>query len=89
MKINFERCTGESLMQMYRHYFDVADLPAGFDPARLPDRRWTPAEATQIFLHNMYDPPRSLEDLIRLEPATFINNNQLTDLESDVSSSDN
>ena len=81
MKINFERCTAESLLQMYRHYFETEDLPAGFEPSRLPEQRWTPAEATQIFLNNLYDPPQSLEDLVRLEPATLVGGH-MTDTES-------
>ena len=71
MKINFERCTTESLLQMYCHFFHD-DLPVGFEPSRLSERRWTPAEATQIFLNNLCDPPQSLEDLVRLEPSTLV-----------------
>jgi hypothetical protein len=69
MKINFERCTPACLLDMYRHYFETSSLPAGFDPCLLPDRRWTPAEATQVFLNNMYDPAQALQDLIHLEPT--------------------
>jgi hypothetical protein len=71
MKINFQRCTGTSLIQMYRHYFDTKELPPSVDTSHLPELRWTPAEATQIFLNNMYDPPQALEDLIRLEPTAL------------------
>jgi hypothetical protein len=28
MKLKFERCTAESLVEMFRHYFDT-DLPEG------------------------------------------------------------
>ena len=71
MKINFERCTQKCLLEMYQHYFETDTTPTNFDLSRLPEKRWTPAEATQIFLNNMYDPPNALEDLIRLEPTAL------------------
>jgi hypothetical protein len=33
--------------------------------------RWTPAEATQIFLNNMHNPTKGLQDLISLQPGTI------------------
>eukprot|EP00088_Acartia_fossae_P035615 TRINITY_DN3672_c0_g1_i6.p1 TRINITY_DN3672_c0_g1~~TRINITY_DN3672_c0_g1_i6.p1 ORF type:complete len:542 (-),score=211.02 TRINITY_DN3672_c0_g1_i6:97-1722(-) len=62
LKVKFNKCTKESLIQMYQHYF-TKELPAGFDPASLPDNEWTPAEATQVFLNNMFTPEQSLDTL--------------------------
>ena len=36
---------------MYLHYFDEESIPEGFDVTELPDKRWTPAEATQVISH--------------------------------------
>jgi hypothetical protein len=33
--------------------------------------RWTPAEATQIFLNNMHDPAKGMQQLINLHPASI------------------
>lgn len=88
MKIKFDRCTGSCLLDMYRHYFETDDLPPSFDPSHLPDYRWTPAEATQIFLNNMYDPPRVLEDLILLEPTVLFTGHGTDCPESDAAAGD-
>jgi hypothetical protein len=46
-------------------------LNQGFDLASLPEMRWTPAEATQIFLNNMNSPAKGLEDLVKLTPGNI------------------
>lgn len=70
MKLKFERCTVESLVEMFSHYFDM-DLPEDFDASQLPEMRWTPAEASQVFLNNMNDPAKSLRDLVDLMPENI------------------
>ena len=41
------------------------------DVDSLPTMRWTPAEATQIFLNNMHDPVKGIRDLVDLQPASI------------------
>ncbi len=71
LKVKFNKCTKESLIQMYQHYF-TSDLPADFDPASLPDLEWTPAEATQVFLNNMFTPEQSLQTLAKSKKGNYV-----------------
>jgi len=71
LKVKFEKCTREHLVDMYLHYFDEESIPEGFDVTELPDKRWTPAEATQVFLNNMHDPPKGLKTLIDTHPKSL------------------
>lgn len=68
MKLKFERCTNESLIEMYKHFFNDRDIellwPENFDKSHVPNDRWTPAEASQIFLNNIQDPQKGLLQLI-------------------------
>ena len=74
VKLKFERCTNQCLIQMYEHFFNDRDLaslwPEKFDKTQLPDDIWTPAEATQILLNNIHDPHRGLEQLVNNLPNT-------------------
>jgi len=68
LKIKFNKCTKQGLMDMYKHYFDQEAVPDDFDVESLPDYEWTPAEATQVFLNNMFTPQKSLYSLA--EPSS-------------------
>ena len=71
LKIKFNKCTKDSLIQMYQHYF-TTELPADFDPDSLPDMEWTPAEATQVFLNNMFTPEQSLQILANSKKGNYV-----------------
>ena len=71
MNIKFGRCTADNLADMYENFFQAA-LPDTFDRTSLPDRRWTPAEATQVFLNNMHNPPAGLRQLVSQENTTLL-----------------
>lgn len=68
VKLKFDKCTKASLIEMYEHFFNNEKSdelwPEAFDPSTLPDKLWTPAEATQIFLSNMDKPSRALTQLL-------------------------
>ena len=66
MKVKFGPCTRENIIEMYQHYFEE-EISTNFDISQLPDRKWTPAEITQVFLNNMHDPEASLTELINSE----------------------
>ena len=63
MKIKFSLCTAENILQMYHHYFETP-LPTSLDISGLQDELYTPAEVTQVFLNNMLEPQKGLEQLI-------------------------
>lgn len=67
IKLKFGRCTRDCLAGMYKHFFQTT-LPKSFDKDSLPDRKWTPAEATQVFLNHMDNPPGGLRYLITARP---------------------
>ena len=68
LKVKFNKCTKQSLIEMYQHYFNK-ELPDNFDASsKLTDLEWTPAEATQVFLNNMFTPEQSLEALAEGKP---------------------
>jgi len=68
LKVKFNKCTKQSLIEMYQHYFNK-ELPDNFDSSsKLTDLEWTPAEATQVFLNNMFTPEQSLEALAEGKP---------------------
>merc|ERR1711915_842273 len=66
MKVKFGPCTRENIIEMYEHYFEEK-LPQDFDIAKVPDKRWTPAEVTQVFLNHMHSPTESLQELANSE----------------------
>merc|ERR1711915_186685 len=66
MKVKFGPCTRENIIEMYEHYFEEK-LPQDFDIAKVPDKRWTPAEVTQVFLNHMHSPTESLKELANSE----------------------
>ena len=70
LKLRFDKCTRDNLVDMYTHYFDT-ELPEGFDRDALPEKRWTPAEATQVFLNNMYRPEVGLRELCEEFPQSL------------------
>jgi hypothetical protein len=70
MKLKFGRCTQANLVHMYENFFQ-SELPKDFDTSSLPMGKWTPAEATQVFLNNMNNPPRGLYDLVHLSPQSW------------------
>jgi len=57
---------------MYEHFFNDKDSstlwPNTFDKSTLPENRWTPAEATQILLNNIYSPHKGLDQLVNTVP---------------------
>ena len=71
LKLKFEKCTKENLVEMYTHYFEN-ELPDGFDIEKVPDHRWTPAEATQVFLNHMYEPEKGLDFIVNGFPQSLI-----------------
>ena len=71
MKIEFGRCTSDCLAEMYKNFFQMA-LPDNFDRSSLPNRKWTPAEAAQVFLNNMHHPPTGLQQLVSQTPEANI-----------------
>jgi len=71
LKVKFDKCTRGNLVDMYQHYFDETSIPDGFDREELPERRWTPAEATQVFLNNMHNPANGLNTLINSHPKSL------------------
>ena len=72
LKMRFCKCARENLVDMYNHYFE-AELPDDFDVEELPDRKWTPAEATQVFLNNMHNPVQGLKELVNSSPPSLAN----------------
>jgi len=72
VKLKFQRCTNQCLVQMYEHFFNDREKstlwPTTFDKSQLPGDRWTPAEATQILLSNIHDPPKGLDQLVNDYP---------------------
>uniref|UniRef100_A0A6C0JAY1 AAA+ ATPase domain-containing protein n=1 Tax=viral metagenome TaxID=1070528 RepID=A0A6C0JAY1_9ZZZZ len=65
IKINFQKCTSQSLISLYKCFFSDKKKIVWdklFD--KLPNDRWTPAEATQIFFDNSNNPSRGLTQLI-------------------------
>jgi len=72
LKVRFSKCARENLVDMYNHYFE-AELPNDFDVQELPDRVWTPAEATQVFLNNMHSPVQGLKELVHSSPPSLAN----------------
>ena len=70
-KLKFDKCTKRNLVEMYSHYFD-SSLPDGFDIDAIPDMRWTPAEATQVFLNHMYEPEKGLDFIMNGFPQSLI-----------------
>ena len=72
LKVRFSKCARENLVDMYNHYFE-AELPNDFDVQELPDRVWTPAEATQVFLNNMHNPVQGLKELVHSSPPSLAN----------------
>ena len=72
VKLEFGRCTNQCLVQMYEHFFNDKDSstlwPNTFDKSTLPENRWTPAEATQILLNNIYSPHKGLDQLVNTVP---------------------
>jgi len=72
VKLKFQRCTNQCLVQMYEHFFNDREKstlwPTSFDKSLLPNDRWTPAEATQILLNNIHDPPKGLMQLVNDYP---------------------
>lgn len=78
LKVKFSPCTADSIVEMYHHYFDT-EIPEKFDKESLPDLKWTPAEVTQVFLNNMYDPVKGLEELVssvKLEKIHIMETNE-------------
>jgi len=71
LKVKFDKCTRGNLVDMYQHYFDETSIPDGFDREELPERRWTPAEATQVFLNNMHNPANGLNTLLNSHPKSL------------------
>jgi SpoVK/Ycf46/Vps4 family AAA+-type ATPase len=67
IKLKFGRCTKDCLVCMYQHFFQTT-IPLSFDKTRLPDRKWTPAETTQVFLNHMHAPLQGLAYLITANP---------------------
>ena len=57
---------------MYEHFFNDRDIstlwPEKFDTSQVPNDRWTPAEANQIFLNNIQDPQQGLLQLVNEFP---------------------
>ena len=74
VKLEFGRCTNQCLVQMYEHFFNDKDSstlwPNTFDKSTLPENRWTPAEATQILLNNIYSPHKGLDQLVNTVPQS-------------------
>jgi chaperone BCS1 len=74
VKLEFGRCTNQCLVQMYEHFFNDKDSsmlwPNTFDKSTLPENRWTPAEATQILLNNIYSPHKGLDQLVNNVPQS-------------------
>merc|ERR1711915_479001 len=66
MKVHFGPCTRENIIEMYEHYFEEK-IPQDFDISQLPEKRWTPAEVTQVFLNHMLSPKESLKELANSE----------------------
>jgi len=63
MKVKFGPCTKGNILEMYRHYFEE-EAPSSFDASRLEDGVYTPAEVTQVFLNNMHQPEKGLQQLV-------------------------
>ena len=57
---------------MFEHFFNDKDnlslWPENFDKSQVPNDRWTPAEANQIFLNNIQDPQQGLLQLVNEFP---------------------
>ena len=72
VKLKFQRCTNQCLVQMYEHFFNDREnstlWPENLDKSQLPGDRWTPAEATQILLSYIHDPPKGLTQLVNEYP---------------------
>ena len=64
MKVHFGPMTSKNILDMFQYYFETG-VPPDFDFSLLPERKWTPAEVTQVFLNNMNDPRESLQELTR------------------------
>merc|ERR1712061_134806 len=58
MKVNFGPMRGKGITDMFKHYFEM-DPPVTVHVERLPERKWTPAEVTQVFLNNMHAPEKA------------------------------
>merc|ERR1711915_405691 len=66
MKVRFGPCTRTSILQMFKHYFEM-EVPQKFDSEELPEAsKWTPAEVTQVFLNNMEEPMEALKYLVEM-----------------------
>merc|ERR550519_1134386 len=63
MKVDFGPMTSKNILEMYEHHFETG-IPSDFDTSLLPDRKWSPAEVTQVFLNNMYSPREGLLQLV-------------------------
>jgi len=63
LKVHFGEMTSKSILDMYAHYFET-EVPSDFDASQLPDRKWSPAEVTQVFLNNMHTPKEALLQLV-------------------------
>merc|ERR1711874_801259 len=63
MEVNFGPMRGKDITDMFKHYFEM-DPPVTVPVERLPERKWTPAEVTQVFLNNMHAPEKALNQLI-------------------------
>ena len=72
MNIKFGRTTVDNLINMYENFFQ-APPPDTFDRNSLPDKRWTPAEVTQIFINNIQHPPTGLKHLASKTPRIIPN----------------
>jgi len=68
LKVKYNKCTSQSLLEMYQHYFNKESTENLKAATQLPDMEWTPAEATQVFLNNMFTPEKSLEVLAAGKP---------------------
>jgi len=64
MKVRFGPMISKNILEMFQYYFETG-VPPNFDFSLLPERKWTPAEVTQVFLNNMNDPRESLQELTR------------------------
>merc|ERR1719242_177413 len=66
MKVHFGPMRGKDITDMFQHYFEMSP-PVTVHVERLPERKWTPAEVTQVFLNNMHNPEKALKQLIHSE----------------------
>ena len=75
VQLNFSRCTASTLMKMYEHFYGchediisadnnrVRDWPKNLGKESLPERKWTPAEVTQILVRNIRSPINGFREL--------------------------